>query len=117
MKIEKDAIGLLVFLLAGLCFGGGYFTARHYTFKEAYAKGISQGQSEYSNELKQVGGNYIDELNKNYQLQAQYNNETDSYNTLRSAVLKYLSPQQMNALTCKSMTYGINNQFTSTTCN
>lgn len=54
-----------------------------------------------------------------FNLQGAYNNTLANYNNLQSAVAKYNASLKTTStrVNCNSFTYGINNQFTSTSCN
>lgn len=92
----------------------------------SYSIGLEQGKSEQSSQLSTTK-KALDDKNysntsivaRNQQLISDYNKLVEDYNTLRQAATQYVNTNTYQArqpLNCTSSSWGINQQYTSTSC-
>jgi hypothetical protein len=114
--MSKGALIIVSLALVGVAFFGGF----RYGSSAGYSDGHKAGYEKGFSEAPKPDYFTVDQLRSaNSQLLSDYNKLVDDYNSLRDAAIRYVGATQYQAqapITCSSYSYGINSQFSSTTC-
>ena len=109
---------LIAVLLVVACSGATYLATQHFVYADAYAAGRAAGMTDGQKSGYDTGyaaGQAFSNVQYN-QLVDKYNGLVGDYNTLRTAVIKYIgatSYQSRSAISCTSNTLGA---YTYTNC-
>lgn len=116
-KKSSKNIVLIIVIVVCVCASslGGYYFGN----SQGVVKGKQLQSSQDKADKDEISNRLVNQAQNSIDLTDRYNQLSDKYNTLISAIAKYVSTTQYQAVThisCSSMTYGINNQFTNTNC-
>lgn len=115
-ETEKASWIILTLIIALIgCSIGAYTYGRY----QGYSSGYRTGYSKAPKPDKFKEEQYDALLSRASTAEEQYNGLVTDYNNLRNAVIKYIGATQYQArqpIRCSSHTYGINNNYSSTSC-